>query len=185
MTRSSHRLPAGGRLDRSTALAFTVDGRSFVGHPGDTLASALLANGVIETGPSIYRHRPRGVLAAGVEEPNALVDLRRPGQSVTEPMVPTTTVELVDGLDARHLSGVGTLDPADDTSLYDKIYVHTDVLVVGAGPAGLAVARAAAATGARVIVVDDQPELGGSLLSQPHAVVDDVPGPDWLLAVEQ
>ena len=66
MTRSSHRLPAGGRLDRSTALAFTVDGRSFVGHPGDTLASALLANGVIETGPSIYRHRPRG--AEGIHD---------------------------------------------------------------------------------------------------------------------
>ncbi len=52
-------------------------------------------------------------------------------------MVPATIVELVDGLEATYLSGVGELDPADDTSVYDKMYVHTDVLVIGGGPAGL------------------------------------------------
>ena len=140
---------------------------------------------MIETGPSIYLGRPRGIVAAGVEEPNALVDVRRPGQSVGEPMVPATVLELVDGLEARYLSGVGTLDPADDTSRYDKVYVHTDVLVVGAGPAGLSAARAAAVTGARVIVLDDQPELGGSLLSQPHQVLDGVPAADWLTTAER
>ena len=123
--------------------------------------------GVIETGPSLYHGRPRGILAAGVEEPNALVNVRRPGQSVAESMLPATTVELVDGLEATYLSGLGELDPAEDTSVYDKKYVHTDVLVVGGGPAGLAAAREAAATGARVILIDDQPELGGSLLSEP------------------
>ncbi len=180
----SRRLATGGRIDRSTELTFTVDGTSYVGHPGDTLASALLANGVIETGPSIYLSRPRGILSAGVEEPNALVNLRRPGQSVLEPMVPTTIVELVDGLEATYLAGIGTLDPADDTSVYDKKYVHTDVLVIGAGPAGLAAARDAARTDARVILIDDQPELGGSLLSEPNAVVEGQPAAEWLAGVE-
>jgi sarcosine oxidase subunit alpha len=179
-----HRVGAGGRIDRSTELSFTVDGRTFRGHPGDTLASALLAAGVIETAPSIYRGRPRGILAAGLEEPNALVNVRRPGQSVAEPMVPATTVELVDGLEATYLSGVGELDPADDTSVYDKKYVHTDVLVVGAGPAGLTAARETAATGARVILIDDQPELGGSLLSDPGTSVEGLPAGEWLTEIE-
>lgn len=176
----SRRLPAGGRIDRSATLRFTLDGRTYTGHPGDTLASALLAAGVIETGPSIYRGRPRGILTAGVEEPNALVDVRRPGQSTREPMVPATILELVDGLEARYVSGVGALDPAEDTALYDKKYVHAEVVVVGGGPAGLAAARTAAATGDRVILLDDQPELGGSLLSEPHAIVEGMPAGEWL-----
>lgn len=181
---NSHRLSQGGRIDRTAELTFTVDGTSYVGHPGDTLASALLANGVIETGPSIYLARPRGILSAGVEEPNALVNLQRPGQSVLEPMVPATIVELVDGLAATYLAGIGTLDPADDTSVYDKKYVHTDVLVIGAGSAGLAAARDAARTDARVILIDDQPELGGSLLSEPNAVVEGLPAAEWVAGVE-
>ena len=147
MNPQSQRLAGGGRIDRSTELEFTVDKRRYAGHPGDTLASALLAAGVIETGASIYRGRPRGIVAAGVEEPNALVNVRRPGQSVSEPMVPATTVELVDGLEAAYLSGTGVLDPAPDTSVYDKKYVHAEVLVIGAGPAGLAAASTAAASG--------------------------------------
>ena len=66
MNAQSHRLSQGGRIDRSTELNFTVDGQRYVGHRGDTLASALLAAGVIETGPSIYLGRPRGIVAAGV-----------------------------------------------------------------------------------------------------------------------
>ena len=98
-------------------------------------------------------------------------------------MVPATIVELVDGLEADYLSGVGVLDPADDTAVYDKKYVHTDVLVVGAGPAGLTAAWEAAATGARVILIDDQPELGGSLLSDPNATVYGLPAAQWLTRI--
>ena len=105
-------------------------------------------------------------MSAGVEEPNALVKVaaRFPGH-VAESMLPATTVSLVDGLKAELLNGLGKLDPDEDRAEYDKKYVHTDVLVVGGGPAGLAAAREAVRTGARVILMDDQPELGGSLLS--------------------
>ncbi|MFD5157711.1 sarcosine oxidase subunit alpha family protein [Streptomyces hawaiiensis] len=160
MTDQRFRLPRGGRVDRGTLLRFTVDGRESAGHPGDTLASAMLANGLVEVAPSLYRGRPRGIVAAGVEEPNALVRL---AGSCAEGMLPATTVELYDGLSATTLSGMGRLDPTPDTAVYDKKFVHTDVLVVGAGPAGLAAAAAAAGSGARVILVDDQPEPGGSL----------------------
>ncbi|MFF7486677.1 sarcosine oxidase subunit alpha family protein [Streptomyces luteogriseus] len=170
MTDQPFRLPQGGRVDRGTVLRFTVDGRELTGHPGDTLASALLANGCVEVAPSLYRGRPRGIVAAGVEEPNALVQL---DGHCSEGMLPATTVELYDGLSATTLSGMGRLDPAPDPAVHDKKYVHTDVLVVGAGPAGLSAAAAAAGSGARVILVDEQPEPGGS------------PGPDtaWVADV--
>ncbi|MEX2974765.1 sarcosine oxidase subunit alpha family protein [Streptomyces sp. C184] len=162
MTDQTHRLPHAGRVDRTTTLRFTVDGRELTGHPGDTVASAMLANGITEVAPSLYRGRPRGIVAAGVEEPNALLQIAGP---CSEGMLPATAVELSDGLAATTLSGMGRLDPAPDPAVYDKKYLHTDVLVVGAGPAGLAAAAAAADSGARVILVDDQPEPGGSLLS--------------------
>ncbi|GIX14011.1 MAG: hypothetical protein KatS3mg118_1970 [Paracoccaceae bacterium] len=73
------RLPAGGRVDRARPLRFTFDGRSYTGLAGDTLASALLANGVHLVGRSFKYHRPRGILTAGCEEPNALVQLDRGG----------------------------------------------------------------------------------------------------------
>jgi sarcosine oxidase, subunit alpha len=157
MTDQRFRLPRGGRVDRGTLLRFTVDGRELTGHPGDTLASAMLANGLVEVAPSLYRGRPRGIVSAGVEEPNALVQL---GGSHSEGMLPATTVELYEGLSATTLSGMGRLDPTPDPAVYDKKYVHTDVLVVGAGPAGLAAAAAAASSGARVLLVDEQPEPG-------------------------
>jgi sarcosine oxidase subunit alpha len=169
MTDQPFRLPRGGRVDRATVLRFTVDGRELTGHPGDTLASAMLANGVVEVAPSLYRGRPRGIVTAGVEEPNALVQL---DGSCSEGMLPATTVELYDGLSATTLSGMGRLDPTPDPAVYDKKYVHTDVLVVGAGPAGLAAAAAAAGSGARVILVDEQPEPGGSLHSHTEWIAD-------------
>lgn len=181
MTGSQYRrLPTGGRIDRSRELRFTVDEVEYVGHPGDTVASALLANGQGRVGDSIYKGRPRGIVAAGVEEPNALLQI---GGDCSEPMVPATVRALVDGLSAQTLSGLGHLDPASDEAQYDKRFVHTDVLVIGAGPAGLAAADAAAAGGARVILIDEQAELGGSLLSGRHERVDDRPALEWVADV--
>ncbi|MEQ8490809.1 MAG: 2Fe-2S iron-sulfur cluster-binding protein, partial [Marinovum algicola] len=93
-----NRLP-GGQIDRSQNLDFTFDGKRFTGHPGDTLASALMANGVRLMGRSFKYHRPRGVLTSGSEEPNALVELRSGARQ--EPNTRATTAELFDGLEAR------------------------------------------------------------------------------------
>ncbi|MFJ4553076.1 sarcosine oxidase subunit alpha family protein [Streptomyces sp. NPDC088817] len=180
MTHQEFRLPHGGRVDRGTVLRFTVDGRELTGHPGDTVASAMLAGGVVQAGPSLYRGRPRGIVSAGVEEPNALLQIDGP---CSEGMLPATTVELYDGLCATTLSGMGVLDPTPDPAVYDKKYVHTDVLVVGAGPAGLAAAAAAAGSGARVMLVDDQPEPGGSLLSGRAETVGGQTALEWVAGV--
>ncbi|MBM3569057.1 MAG: sarcosine oxidase subunit alpha family protein [Alphaproteobacteria bacterium] len=93
-----HRLPQGGLVDRSRRIGFRFDGRALSGHPGDTLASALLANGVRLVGRSFKYHRPRGVFSAGPEEPNALVGLRTGDRH--EPNTRATMVELFDGLAA-------------------------------------------------------------------------------------
>ncbi|WP_234542442.1 sarcosine oxidase subunit delta family protein [Streptomyces shenzhenensis] len=155
------RTPTGGRIDRTTPLTFTFDGIRYQGYRGDTLASALLANGVIQAATSIRLGRPRGIFSAGAEEPNAVVQIEAP---FPEPMLPATTVELHDGLVATSLPGQGRLATTPDPARYDAVHAHCDVLVVGAGPAGLAAAAAAATSGARVILADDQPEPGGSLL---------------------
>ncbi|MEV6737976.1 sarcosine oxidase subunit alpha family protein [Streptomyces sp. NPDC051104] len=155
------RLPTRGRVDRGTPLTFVFDGTEYQGYRGDTLASALLANGVIAAATSIKLGRPRGIFSAGVEEPNAVVQIEAP---FPEPMLPATTVELYDGLVASSLPGQGRLATEPDPARYDAVHAHCDLLVVGAGPAGLAAAAAAANSGARVILADDQPELGGSLL---------------------
>lgn len=177
MSTQSHRLPSGGRIDRSRVVRFTVDGVEYDGHPGDTVASALLANGRVRVGDSIYRRRARGIMSAGVEEPNALLQV---GGDCPEPMVPATIRTLVDGLSASTLSGLGVLDPVGDDATYDKMFVHTDVLVIGGGPAGIAAALSAAQGDARVILLDDQPELGGSLLSGRTEQVDGGPALDWV-----
>lgn len=167
-----YRLPVGGRIDRGTLLRATVDGAEFTGHPGDTLASALLAAGRIEVAPSPYRRRPRGIMTAGVDEPNALVTIAGAAEAIR----PATVVELFDGLSAATRSGRGRLDPQPDDARYDKVFTHVEVLVVGAGPAGLAATLAASAGGARVLLVDDQPEPGGRLLSAGAGHDDAAPG---------
>ena len=91
------RTQAGGRVDRRRRLRFSFDGRDYEGFEGDTLASALLANGVHLVGRSFKYHRPRGFLGAGADEPNALVGVRRDDARVT-PNLRATQVELYEGL---------------------------------------------------------------------------------------
>src|SRR4030095_16724134 len=93
------RLASGGRIDRARPIAFTFDGVRYEGCAGDTLASALLANGVHMVARSFQYHRPRGIYTAGVEEPNALVQLGVGARS--EPNVRATTQELFEGLVAE------------------------------------------------------------------------------------
>ncbi len=223
------RAPRGGRIDRDAKLRFTFDGRSYEGQAGDTLASALLANGVHLMGRSFKYHRPRGVLSSGSDEPNALVSIQRDAARFV-PNLRATQVELYDGLVAqsqnrfpnlrldlgavnnllapfipagfyyktfmwprkawdrlyepliRAAAGLGRAPTEPDPDTYLNQYAHCDVLVVGAGPAGLAAALAASQNGGRVMLVDEQSELGGSLLSSVSARIDGKTAPDWLAA---
>ena len=105
-TDQPHRL-TGGLIDRTQTLRFTFNDSTFKGHPGDTLASALLANGQRLVGRSFKYHRPRGIFSAGSEEPNALVELHRGARQ--EPNTRATTTELFDGLAAASQNHVGSL----------------------------------------------------------------------------
>ena len=217
----------GGRLDRSRRLTFTFDGRRLTGFPGDTLASALLANGVRLMGRSFKYHRPRGPLTAGSEEPNALVELRTGNRQ--EPNTRATTAELYDGLVAksqnrwpslafdalaindrlspfltagfyyktfmwpaafweklyepiiRRAAGLGSVSMQADPDAYDKGFRHCDLLVIGAGPAGLMAALTAGRAGARVILADEDFEMGGRLLSERLEIGGDA-GDAWASA---
>ncbi|MFF3443754.1 2Fe-2S iron-sulfur cluster-binding protein [Streptosporangium sp. NPDC002721] len=160
---------------RGEVLPFRFDGRDYEGHRGDTLAAALLANGVRTVATSVTLGRPRGIFAAWTEEPNAVVQIEHP---FPEPMLQATVVELYAGLVATGLPGRGRLADVPDPARYDGVYAHCDVLVVGAGPAGLAAATTAAASGARVILADDRPSPGGSL-PDTGETVDGVPGTEW------
>ncbi|WP_369135610.1 2Fe-2S iron-sulfur cluster-binding protein [Modestobacter sp. I12A-02662] len=173
---TTFRTAAGGRIDRTSTLQFTFDGRSFTGHPGDTLASALLASGRHQVATSIKFGRPRGIAAAWAEDPGGLVQVEEP---FPEPMLLASTVELFDGLVAHGLPGQGRLADVPDSARYDAVHHHVDLLVVGAGPAGLTAALSAARAGARVALVDEQSEAGGSLLSGTDRI-DGVPAPDWV-----
>ena len=221
------RTPIGGRVDRSQRLRFQFDGQSYEGVAGDTLASALLANGVHLTGRSFKYHRPRGILAAGSEEPNALVTVSRDAARVT-PNLRATQVELYDGLVAesqnrwpslqhdvgrindrlsrffpagfyyktfmwprkawkalyepviRRAAGLGRAPVHADPDRYAQRYAHCDVLVVGAGPAGIAAALAAADSGARVMLCDETAEFGGSLLSDAASTIDGQSAIAWV-----
>ncbi|MCV0368399.1 MAG: sarcosine oxidase subunit alpha family protein [Filomicrobium sp.] len=220
----SFRVPGMGSIDTTRTITFTFDGRIYEGHPGDTLASALLANGVRLVGRSFKYHRPRGILSAGSEEPNALVELRTGNRR--EPNTKATTVELYDGLEAssqnrwpslafdvlsinqlagsvlsagfyyktfmwpaafweklyepviRRAAGLGRAASEADPDSYDKVTAHCDVLVIGGGPAGLAAALSAASAGARVIIADENPELGGRCLAEKRTI-DEMPSAVW------
>jgi methylglutamate dehydrogenase subunit C len=219
-----YRLPEGGLIDRGKAISFRFDGQDLQGFAGDTLASALLANGKRLVARSFKYHRPRGVMTAGPEEPNALVELRDGARR--EPNTRATTAELFEGLVAesqnrwpslgfdllavnllaspliaagfyyktfmwpaafweklyepliRRAAGLGRASLAPDPDAYEKFHAFCDVLVIGAGPAGLSAALAAGRVGARVIVCDEDFLLGGRLNSE-RCFVDEKPGAAW------
>ena len=126
-------------------MRFVFAGVEYEGREGETLAAALVRNGVLGGFRSLYRGRPRGVYTAGEEEPNALVQIG------SQTMLRATLVQLEDGLVAEPLAGKGRLLLAPDRTRYDAMHAHCDVLIVGAGRSGRAVAAPA---GGRVILVD-------------------------------
>lgn len=213
-----------GLIDRQDSLRFTFDGVEYGGFRGDTLASALLANGVRLVGRSFKYHRPRGILTAGSEEPNALVEVIEASQQT--PNVRATVQELYHGLDTRsqnrwpslrldllsvndlaapflsagfyyktfmwprafwerlyeplirRAAGLGALSGQHDTARYERAFAHCDLLVIGAGPAGLMAALVAGRAGADVILADEDSRMGGRLLAdQPE--IDGAPGHLW------
>src|SRR5688500_8300733 len=116
---SSFRTAAGGRIDRDTAVEFTFDGQSFTGHPGDTLASALLAAGRHQIATSVKLGRPRGITAAWAEDSGGLVQIEEP---CPEPMLLAATVELYDGLVAHGFPGQGRLADIPVSARYDAVH---------------------------------------------------------------
>ena len=172
------RTSGGGRIDRSVTHTFTFGGRELTGHAGDTLASALLSHGIHQISTSIKLGRPRGIAAAWAEDTGSLVQIEEP---FPDPMLLATTIELFDGLVARGIPGQGRLAEIADSAQYDAKHAHADLLVVGAGPAGLAAALTAARTGARVVLVDEQSEAGGALLGSTDAI-NGTPALDWVAA---
>jgi sarcosine oxidase, subunit alpha len=162
------RMAEGGLIDRSRTVTVTFDGVPYAAHPGDTLASALLAHGVRTVARGPYTGRPRGVYGAGAEEPNAFVQVE---SGAGEPMVRATQIEVYDGLRATSLAGKGRLIDRPDTARYDKTHAHCDVLVVGGGRSGVAAAQEAAAAGARVILAESRPTLAAGLPDLPELTV--------------
>ncbi len=160
------RLPDGGTgIDRGQRRTFDFEGTVVSGFTGDTVASALLANGIDVVGRSIYHDRPRGIFSAGPEEPNALVQVRWAG-GISEPMLPATTVPIEDGLQVRSLAGRGRLELPEsgiDTGRFDARYAHCEVLVIGAGASGRRAASNArtAEPGARVLLIEADPAAAG------------------------
>ena len=199
-----YRLPFGGQIDRTRRITFRFDGKAYDGHPGDTLASALLANGIRVLSRSFKFHRPRGIFSCGIEEPNALVQVGAGARAIPSCRAPV--IELHEGLEAqsqegwpsvnldvgrvldflaplwaagfynktfiwpnwrtyegliRCLAGLGQAPRERDPDRYEVTNHHCDVLVVGGGRAGLCTALDSARAGARVVLAEQDDELGG------------------------
>lgn len=220
-----NRLPRGGRIDRNRKIHFHFNGKLYFGYEGDTLASALIANGVSVTARSFKYHRPRGIVGSGVEEPASMVQLEGADASGNNAI---TTVQLKDGLRARSVNcwpspkyDLGAINqlfsslipagfyyktfkwpdwhwfepsirraaglapaPAAPPSQghFEARHAHADLLIAGAGPAGLIAALIAGRAGARVLLADEGTEPGGSLLSR-NLTLGGRPATDWVAEV--
>ena len=218
------RLNKEGLINRNKKISFTFNGKKLFGYEGDTIASALIANGIHLVGRSFKYHRPRGFFGAGVEEPNAKRQVEFNGHS--EPNVNATEMELVEGLSAtsqncwpsvnfdvgainnflkmffpagfyyktfmwpksfwykiyepfiRKAAGLGVASIEKDKERYEHKFEYCDLLVTGSGPSGLASAYAAAKNGAKVILAEDKPRFGGTLLTD-DVSIDNLSGKDW------
>ncbi len=218
------RLNKEGLINRNKKISFTFNGKKLFGYEGDTIASALIANGIHLIGRSFKYHRPRGFFGAGVEEPNAKLQVEFNGHS--EPNVNATEMELVEGLSAtsqncwpsvnfdigainnflkmffpagfyyktfmwpksfwykiyepfiRKAAGLGVASIEKDKERYEHKFEYCDLLVTGSGPSGLASAYAAAKNGAKVILAEDKPRFGGTLLTD-DVSIDNLSGKDW------
>ena len=213
----------GGLVDRSKPIAFRFDGRTLQGFEGDTLASALLANGRHLVGRSFKYHRPRGIFGSNVEEPNALVELGTEGRLT--PNVQATVQELYEGLLARsqnrwpslrfdlmavnnlfsrfltagfyyktfmwpvgawefyekfirRAAGMGKGTHLPDPDTYEHVHDHADIVVIGSGPAGLSAALTAAEAGKDVLLIEQDFELGGTLLYEAGEIAGQA-NADW------
>ena len=151
---TGRRLESGGTwIDRSRPIRFAFDGRDVDGFAGDTVASALLASGERAGFVSPLQGRARGIVTAGVEEPNAFVEISEPW---FEPIRPATMVNVVDGLRVASRAGVGLLPDAPiDPRPARHVHRHVEMLVIGAGAAGRVAALEAAALNGRVLLVDE------------------------------
>ena len=220
----NYRLDNIGLINRDKKISFKFNGVTYFGYEGDTLASALLANGVHLIGRSFKYHRPRGFFGAGVDEPYAIVQLYRNNE--TEPNVKATEQELFEGLEAtsvncwpsvnfdigainnllkvflpagfyyktfmwpksfwykvyepfiRKAAGLGVASIEHDKERYEHKYEYCDLLIAGSGPSGLASAYAAAKNGARVILAEDKPRFGGTLLTS-EVNIGNQTGKEW------
>ncbi len=218
------RLDNVGLIKRDKEIPFKFNGKKYFGYKGDTLASALIANGVHLVGRSFKYHRPRGFFGVGVDEPYGIVQLYRNGE--TEPNVKATEQELFEGLEAksvncwpsvnfdigainnflkiflpagfyyktfmwpksfwykvyepfiRKAAGFGVASTNHDKERYEHKYEYCDILITGSGPSGLASAYAAAKNGAKVILAEDKPRFGGSLLTS-EVNIGNQSGKEW------
>lgn len=217
-----HRAPRGGLVDRTRVIPFEFNGRRFDGFAGDSVASALLANGIRVVGRSFKFHRPRGLLSAGIEEPNGLLtigegaartaSIRAPAEMLvpelkvrTQGGWPSIGFDLGRALDftaslwqagfynktfiwpswhayepaIRRMAGLGHAPDGPDPDRYEVRNLHCDVLVVGAGVAGLRETLAAAQTGARVVLAERDIECGGETLWN-GAAIEGETGAAWV-----
>jgi len=204
------RLQNNKNLNQKKQISFIFDEKKYYGYEGDTLASALLSNNIHLVGRSFKYHRPRGIISAGCEEPNAIVQLEL--NEFTEPNRRATEVILYKGLIAksqnrwpsikydlgaindllspffpagfyyktfmwppkfwktyelfiRHVAGLGNSPKKDDPHKYEHYHYHCDILIVGSGVSGLYAAKIATKKNLKVLLVEQEDETGGSILS--------------------